>query len=258
MHGVRALRAGATATPARTTSAEVRVVGDLPLRPAGGVDGMPPRPSSASGSSGEPGPDHEAVGPRVTAGDAERERVRPGQNRRGGRAGVERGSRHGCGASGDQAGFHQGPASELIATEPCLVQGRARMNIRWWKVPPHAFPRQNINIRAFRLMNGKRRQQGNGFATRPLCGWSVPMSSDVGIESVGGGAGRRYRRARPPRPGCPAESRPAHPPADQLAVGLVLYGVTLAMLIRATLGNAPWDVLHQGMAIRCRSRSGRP
>lgn len=34
----------------------------------------------------------------------------------------------------------------------------------------------------------------------------------------------------------------------QLAVGLVLYGVTLAMLIRATLGNAPWDVLHQGMA----------
>src|SRR6478736_7576745 len=35
----------------------------------------------------------------------------------------------------------------------------------------------------------------------------------------------------------------------QLAVGLVLYGVTLAMMIRATLGNAPWDVLHQGMAI---------
>lgn len=35
----------------------------------------------------------------------------------------------------------------------------------------------------------------------------------------------------------------------QLAVGLVLYGVTLAMMIRATLGNAPWDVLHQGMAL---------
>ena len=35
----------------------------------------------------------------------------------------------------------------------------------------------------------------------------------------------------------------------QLAVGLTLYGVTLAMMIRATLGNAPWDVLHQGMAI---------
>lgn len=34
----------------------------------------------------------------------------------------------------------------------------------------------------------------------------------------------------------------------QLAVGLVLYGLTLAMIIRATLGNAPWDVLHQGMA----------
>jgi len=36
---------------------------------------------------------------------------------------------------------------------------------------------------------------------------------------------------------------------SQLAVGLVLYGVTLAMLIRGTLGNASWDVLHQGMAV---------
>jgi uncharacterized membrane protein YczE len=28
----------------------------------------------------------------------------------------------------------------------------------------------------------------------------------------------------------------------------VLYGMTLAMIVRATLGNSPWDVLHQGMA----------
>ncbi len=34
----------------------------------------------------------------------------------------------------------------------------------------------------------------------------------------------------------------------QLAIGLVLYGLTLAMIIRATLGNSPWDVLHQGLA----------
>ncbi len=34
----------------------------------------------------------------------------------------------------------------------------------------------------------------------------------------------------------------------QLAAGLVLYGLTLAMIIRAAVGNAPWDVLHQGMA----------
>lgn len=34
----------------------------------------------------------------------------------------------------------------------------------------------------------------------------------------------------------------------QLAVGLVLYGLTLAMIIRAGVGNAAWDVLHQGMA----------
>ena len=35
---------------------------------------------------------------------------------------------------------------------------------------------------------------------------------------------------------------------SQLTVGLVLYGLTIAMLIRGTLGNAPWDVLHQGLA----------
>ena len=34
----------------------------------------------------------------------------------------------------------------------------------------------------------------------------------------------------------------------QLLIGLALYGVTLAMLIRSALGNAPWDVLHQGLA----------
>lgn len=35
---------------------------------------------------------------------------------------------------------------------------------------------------------------------------------------------------------------------SQLAVGLVLYGLTLALIIRAAVGNAPWDVLHQGIA----------
>lgn len=34
----------------------------------------------------------------------------------------------------------------------------------------------------------------------------------------------------------------------QLLAGLLLYGLTIAMLIRSTLGNAPWDVLHQGLA----------
>ena len=35
----------------------------------------------------------------------------------------------------------------------------------------------------------------------------------------------------------------------QPAVGIALYGASLAMMIRATLGNASWDVLHQGMAL---------
>lgn len=34
----------------------------------------------------------------------------------------------------------------------------------------------------------------------------------------------------------------------QLYAGTVLYGLTSACLIRAGLGNMPWDVLHQGIA----------
>ena len=36
----------------------------------------------------------------------------------------------------------------------------------------------------------------------------------------------------------------------QLFIGLALYGVSLAMVLRAGLGLAPWDVLHQGLAER--------
>jgi uncharacterized membrane protein YczE len=34
----------------------------------------------------------------------------------------------------------------------------------------------------------------------------------------------------------------------QLYLGLVLYGVSMAVLVRSELGNMPWDVLHQGLA----------
>lgn len=33
----------------------------------------------------------------------------------------------------------------------------------------------------------------------------------------------------------------------QLFVGLILYGVSLAMMVRGDLGLAPWDVLHSGL-----------
>jgi uncharacterized membrane protein YczE len=36
----------------------------------------------------------------------------------------------------------------------------------------------------------------------------------------------------------------------QLHLGLVLYGVSMALLVRARLGNMPWDVFHQGVARR--------
>ena len=34
----------------------------------------------------------------------------------------------------------------------------------------------------------------------------------------------------------------------QLYAGLVLYGLSMAMLVRSSLGVMPWDVLHQGLA----------
>ncbi|WP_131103799.1 YczE/YyaS/YitT family protein [Ornithinimicrobium sufpigmenti] len=34
----------------------------------------------------------------------------------------------------------------------------------------------------------------------------------------------------------------------QLILGLVLYGISMALLIRGALGVMPWDVLHQGLA----------
>lgn len=36
----------------------------------------------------------------------------------------------------------------------------------------------------------------------------------------------------------------------QLYAGLVLYGISLALMVRAQLGLDPWDVLHEGMARR--------
>lgn len=34
----------------------------------------------------------------------------------------------------------------------------------------------------------------------------------------------------------------------QLVLGLALYGISMALLIRGTLGVMPWDVLHQGLS----------
>jgi uncharacterized membrane protein YczE len=42
----------------------------------------------------------------------------------------------------------------------------------------------------------------------------------------------------------------------QLQAGLVLYGVSMAMFIRAGLGIDPWDVFHQGLAERTGLRFG--
>ncbi len=79
------------------------------------------------------------------------------------------------------------------------------------------------------------------------------MTSDVHLDRdhdrAPGPAGRRTRELALLGP--VAQLRAGRLPRRliQLVVGLALYGLTLAMMIRATLGNAPWDVLHQGMAI---------
>lgn len=36
----------------------------------------------------------------------------------------------------------------------------------------------------------------------------------------------------------------------QLYLGLILYGLSMALIISSALGNMPWDVLHQGAARR--------
>jgi uncharacterized membrane protein YczE len=34
----------------------------------------------------------------------------------------------------------------------------------------------------------------------------------------------------------------------QLYLGLLLYGLSMAVLVQSSLGVMPWDVLHQGLA----------
>ncbi|WP_298591560.1 YitT family protein [uncultured Kocuria sp.] len=61
---------------------------------------------------------------------------------------------------------------------------------------------------------------------------------------------------RPRRPDLSTDRAGVHPPGArriprrlvQLYAGLVLYGITLGMLVRAELGVTPWDVLHQGLS----------
>lgn len=43
----------------------------------------------------------------------------------------------------------------------------------------------------------------------------------------------------------------------RLVGGLVLFGVGIALMVRADLGLAPWDVLHQGIAERTGTPIGR-
>ena len=60
-----------------------------------------------------------------------------------------------------------------------------------------------------------------------------PVSARPGLTDLGPVA--QFRAGRVPRR------------LVQLVVGLVLYGVSLALMVRGQLGLAPWDVLHSGL-----------
>ena len=64
-------------------------------------------------------------------------------------------------------------------------------------------------------------------------------SSQSGREGRRAGVGRMLLPIPPDR-------RPGR--ASLLLAGLVLYGVSIAMMVLAGLGLAPWDVLHQGLS----------
>ena len=75
------------------------------------------------------------------------------------------------------------------------------------------------------------------------------MTSDVGLETLGDAAPKRVRELARLGPVAQLRAGRLTRRLSQLLLGLALYGLTLGMMIRATLGNAPWDVLHQGMAM---------
>jgi uncharacterized membrane protein YczE len=52
----------------------------------------------------------------------------------------------------------------------------------------------------------------------------------------------------PPRPSLRSARLPRR--LVQLYVGLAVYGISMALLVRSSLGVMPWDVLHQGLARR--------
>lgn len=75
--------------------------------------------------------------------------------------------------------------------------------------------------------------------------WAVVVSSDIGADDVAPRPVRQLANLGPM-----AQLRAGRLPRrlSQLILGLAVYGATLAMLIRSMLGNASWDVLHQGIA----------
>src|SRR5690348_7326252 len=63
------------------------------------------------------------------------------------------------------------------------------------------------------------------------------------------GRGPAPRLARDTLRPTPHSERPQMPRRLlQLYVGLVLFGFSVALVVLSSLGNAPWDVLHQGLS----------
>nr|WP_229674630.1 hypothetical protein [Nakamurella endophytica] len=72
---------------------------------------------------------------------------------------------------------------------------------------------------------------------------AVPPQAGAAPATPGAG-GRRRSVLRLLAP-VPADRRPRR--FGQLLVGLVLYGVTMGLMVRAAVGLDPWDAFHQGL-----------
>lgn len=66
-----------------------------------------------------------------------------------------------------------------------------------------------------------------------------------GVSAPPGTAHRRWSPLRLLAP-IPGDRRPRR--FTQLFAGLLLYGITMGLMVRAVLGLDPWDVFHQGLA----------
>lgn len=90
-------------------------------------------------------------------------------------------------------------------------------------------------------------------------GPSAAPRVSVGSKAEGRRSDRLLRRARLRPSALRAQLSGRHLTRRlvQLYLGLVAYGVSMALFVRSDLGNMPWDVFHQGLVVQLGGTIGR-